>query len=321
MPTKKKSVVISKNKQSPVTSNNKSQMVTLLSWIFSPMRPIDWKKYSYRIATFVFGVIISASILGALSMNLQLAVNPEFAAMNPSIDFWSRLSMFPTFLLGLITINPLAFIMMILILTLLGAFAFMPRQNLSRKSFLAISWTMTAWLSIASILIFAFKQISLPILAIVTAIMFISIVTMYSAIVNFANGLKIQKWKIILAFPFGYSFYKLIGYFLPVQKSGTELKIKYNWYNKFIDFLITQKLGIAFLIAFEVSSLTIFPYPWSIFISGAFLVGVLMLGVKNMINKIPTLAWIPVITNIVILISGIVVFEFFPQIVLSVMNI
>ncbi len=321
MPKKvtKKTVAKPVSRSSAKTVSKVKSQFSIFSWAFSAEKPINWKKYAGAILMFIIATIVVISLLSALSMKMQLAAYPEVMAVHSEmINFWSRVSMFPTFLIGIAHVQPISFILITLLFVLVGAFAFMPRATLGRKSFVAAHLTALFWTSVSTGVLLALKRGPIELSALLVSILLVSSILLYVSTVSFARGLNISKWKMILSFPFGYTFFNLTGFFLPT-KSADNVSIKYSWYNKLIDFLIGTKPGLISMAILEIAALILFPYPWAIFLASTFAAIALIAGFNKTAKNISALSWIPVIVNIALIVSGFVLFEFFTSVPLSIL--
>jgi hypothetical protein len=279
---------------------------SLLSWLFVAAKPIDWKKYSLRIILSVIGFFAAMSILTAMMIKMNFAMHE----METLSSFWQRLAVFPMSFIADFMMHPVQSIFTLLSIALIGAFVFMPRQTLDRRGFVAahILGVFLALLAIVPIYLTS-GRISTYLLAIV---MFFGGLLSYAGAVGYARGEGLSKWATILSFPFGYSFLFYSGMFLPQTKSGPSLRIKFDWYSKLLDFLLLTTNGLIVLVAAEVLSLIIFPYPWAILFGIIFASLALSIGRDKIYENLNGFVWMSAILNVAMLIGVVALFELRP---------
>ncbi|MDR0803904.1 MAG: hypothetical protein LBO08_02340 [Rickettsiales bacterium] len=277
-------------------TNTPNQTQSILSWLCSPVRPINWKKYLGGAAIFSVAVLAAVSIVSAIGMKLQIMIQGGIAAGGvPS--FWARLNFMAASLID----NPVSLLGLLAGFMIFGLFLFMPRAALDKRGFLSVH--------VASYVVMALSAMLVKFNFIFTAIMIIAALALAISAARFASGQKISNAVVLLSFPFGWTTYYLGGYFLPDSGAQT-VKSKLPLYNKIIDWLNANRYGFWALWLIQIASLFIMPYPWAIFLTGVFGGFMLVAGRARTAAGFRILGWISIAVNIAVIIGVVMMAEF-----------
>lgn len=210
-----------------------------------------------------------------------------------------------------------------LMVLLIAAFVFsiyklvkwLPKDNLDRRSFVAVDNGLTfiyfiaiilsafflvrsvehvmyymMWLQYYSVVLF-FVTLSLASL-IYLYVLGLLISNIY-AIYRRALGMGIPKWKALLSFPFTLALIWMPGYLLPEEKKTKPvITIKSNWYAKFTDWVVAKPVNavmvLLFTLLFTALFLNVYSACLTLFFAVIFGVWIWISGAKNFRKKLST---------------------------------
>ena len=187
-----------------------------------------------------------------------------------------------------------------------GMFMFMPRQRLDRHSFFAALLTFLSWGIVSAALItlvreflmglsdYVFPFVTLPL----AVLAFITIIAVFAAVACWGKKIGVSAAALLLSFPFGWSLFEWMGFFLPFKDGGRAIRIKYNWYGKLVDFLLDDKRGQMLMAFVIIAIFAISPTPWEAFMIVFF--GGLYFWKKPswMIGRVGMLSWVAATLNV-----------------------
>jgi hypothetical protein len=281
-----------------VTDNKNG--ISILRWFFKPDMSQGKKKWIARSFFFVIGLMLLTILFGTVSMMSEMAKGgmdvPSFFAVAKQLT----LIVYSTML-----INPIAYVAAFMIMFVFGMFLFMPRHYLDKQSFIAVFFTSILWATISASAGFMGMKLHIPQFAMMIIVMgiILSISSVVASIVCFARKLGTSRLLTLLMFPFSATFFEFTGYFLPVQGKENVIKIKYNWYKRFISFLLDTKKGQLSMAIVTLLVAAISPTPWELFIIAFFGSLYLLRGPEWMAKNLNRLTVISAGANIILILG------------------
>jgi hypothetical protein len=151
------------------------------------------------------------------------------------------------------------------------------------------------------------------VLALLAAIAVLGGTCAWVSTARFASALKVSNAALLLSFPFGFSLYALIGYFMPVRDAGeTEISVQYKWYGRLINFLSGTRGGLVLLGLFQLSVLCLISLPGSWILAIVFAILWATVGAAGILRNVKSLSWLAVAVNLITIIGMVLAIEFYP---------
>ena len=267
-------------------------------------------KWLIRSAIFTIAFILIVSVVGIIGIQQQFILSGLEA---PSFGTIMRM------LSGQLTLIALPIILIrIAILFAIGMFVFMPRKPLDRESFFAVYWTFWIWsMTMMAVVMLtpesAYDRYSAALILLPLFIMLAATIGMFVSIISFSRKIGIPKSVLLLSFPFGLSIYSYTGYFLPFKSNEQTVMLKYNWYRRFVEFMLYNNKGQIILAAVMVACVAAIPWPSELFMISFFAVLYFWKGKNWLAGNIKRLSWISAIVNLSMFAYIIFFFKAFTQ--------
>lgn len=276
----------------------KFQQTTLLKWLFVPDIAQGIGKWMMRAGLFLVLLILALVLFGGIATQMQF-VEKGFSAPG----FFEMVKMTIDILGHAFAAKPMTSITILIIAYAIGMFAFMPRKYLDKTSFVSAMWTFAAWITVFGFAVYlsdrylpgsikSIAGLSLAVLMLIAGIGFLASITCY------ARKIGVSKLAVLLSMPFGWSFFEYSGYFLPADDKNRTIVIKYNWYKRFVGFMLDTHPGQIIIATAALALLASRPSMWNAFIMVFF--GGLYLWKKKewMIASMRGLSWVVAAFNI-----------------------
>ena len=281
----------------------------MFSWFFKRDKDQSLKNWLINAGIFTGVVLLGAFFMSVVGFRFEFMS----AGAIPPPSIWETAKI----VVMLAGQQLLEVILSAAVIFLIGVFAVMPRKSLDRKSFVAILWTSLFLIVVLGGLMWTVQRyINIDGLnpagsrvAIATALAFelliavaVTLFAFFACVACFARGMGVSKAMIALGFPLGWSLYEYAGHFVRDNRPQV-VKIKYNWYGRFIGFFLDTTKGqvILWLIAAALLFMNIFQQKWSFFIPVFFAALYFWRGSAWVAKKIRMMSVVATAYNIVLI--------------------
>ena len=240
------------------TNGTKEKSIGLFSWLFVPDFKQGWRRWC------VYAGLFACAVWAATMAGGANGLQAKFSGMGMNVSFWEALNVVLAAALedwaGMIVAGGAAYFAA-------GMFIFMPRRTLDRHGFFAAVATFLFWAVLGGVTFrLAAGEPAKPLIFIpAIAVMFFSAVAMLAATARRAKKIGTKPIALFLSFPFGWTLFEWAGFFLPTPDESPDISIRYNWFRKFVGFMMDDFRGQILLALVVLAMFARSPSPWEAF--------------------------------------------------------